>query len=61
MPLVLIESFATKGLWTWIHRAFWVTALAFAVVCEPIDRCLWTLYHTVLGPAANVIAMMEAT
>jgi hypothetical protein len=61
VPFTLMESYTAKGMWTWIHRAFWATALAFAVFRVPIDRFLWPLYHTVLGPAANVIAVTGAT
>lgn len=61
MPFTWMEAYTMRGVWTWIHRAFWATALTFAIFRVPIDRFLWPLYHTVLGSAANAIAITGAT
>ncbi len=60
-PFTLLEATQQGGIWKWLHRAFWGTALAFAIFRLPIDRLLWPLYHTVLGAKANVIALTGAT
>jgi hypothetical protein len=60
-PFTLIEARRLGGAWRWLHHAFWLTALAFAIMHVPIDHFLWPLYHTVFGARADVIATTGIT
>ncbi|GAC1459359.1 MAG: hypothetical protein PVSMB4_18690 [Ktedonobacterales bacterium] len=60
-PFTWIEARQLRGGWTLVHRAFWGTALVFAVFRVPIDRFFWLLYHTILGAKADLIATTAAT
>lgn len=60
-PFTLIEARRLGGAWHWLHRAFWLVALVFAIMHVPIDHFLWPLYHTVFGPRADIIATTGIT
>lgn len=60
-PFTLIEARRLGGVWRWLHRGLWLTALVFAIMHVPIDHFLWPLYHTVFGARANVIARTGIT
>jgi hypothetical protein len=61
LPFTLIEAHRLRGVWNWIHHAFWITALTSAIFSVPIDRFLWPLYYTVFGSRANLIVTTAAT
>jgi hypothetical protein len=60
-PFTLIEARRLGGVWRWLHRGFWLTALVFAIMHVPIDHFLWPLYHTLFGARADVIARTGIT
>jgi hypothetical protein len=61
VPFTFLEARRLRGVWVWVHRAFWATALASAIFSVPIDRFLWPVYYTVLGARADLIVATGAT